>query len=524
MLRKLKMGIWVIFLFFVIGKVNAMPYEEEYNTSNFTNIGSDKVYKVINAYDENGVVDGYIGVGVTSSGKSNSGLVVKYDSKFNIENSVSYDCNCAFSTIIPSYSTEGDVDGYVALSNLGSTILLIKYDLNLEIIAKNTYDGGEASVYDVGYSYDENGNVDGYIFLGDVFSFSTYSVDGLAFKYDLELNNIWKSSVSSTYADGYTGVVPSYKNGKIDGYIFTGYTYNNGETEFIQKTDLNGNVMWTKNILLKESRYSVTDVTLAYENNEPVGLIVVAKSSNISMDTEYGVIAKISFDGEIEKLHDVTTLVNSGFEQIIPNMNENGVIDGYIVAGYIDFKAYKDDAKSLLMLEINNNLDVEWYNIADGFRYYKELMYSYNENGIIDGLFTVTCPGIGLNESELAIKYRFKEYKITTNAIHGDISSSLEIAKEGEMVTFETTGEENYKLLSIKVTTASGKVIDVIDNSFVMPDEDVNIEVVYTKVSNPNTFTAPIIMVYIGIVVSFMALIGIRYFKYKQDYLSVTTH
>ena len=512
MLRKLKIGTWLILLFFVFSKVNAMPYEEEYRTSKFTNSDSGKVYKVINAYDENGNVDGYIGVGVASSGKSNSGLVVKYDSKFNIEESVSYDCNCDFSTIIPSYSTEGKVDGYIAVSNLGSTILLIKYDLNLEIIAKNTYDGGEVSVYDVGYSYDENGNVDGYIFLGDVFSFSTYSVDALAFKYDLELNNIWKSSVASTYADGYSGVVPSYKDGKIDGYIFTGYTYDNVETEFVQKIDLKGNVVWTKNILLKESRYSVTDVTLAYENNEPVGLIVVAKSSNISMDTEYGVIARISFDGELEKLHDVITLVNSGFEQIIPNMDENGVIDGYIIAGYIDFKTYKDDAKSLLMLEINNYLDVEWYNIEDGFRYYKELMYSYNENGLIDGLFTVTCPGLGLDESELAIKYRFKEYKITTNAVHGDVSSSLEIAKEGEMVTFKTTGEDNYKLLSIKVTTASGKVIEVIDNSFVMPDEDVNIEVVYELIEtdNPETFDGLIIILILGFCLSIVGIIFLR--------------
>lgn len=507
MLRKLKMGLWLILLFFVVGKVNAMPYEEEYNISKFTNVDSDKVYKVINAYDDNGVVDGYIGVGAASSGKSSKGLVVKYDADFNITKSVSYDCNCTFSTIIPSFSKEGIVDGYIVTSNLGESVLLIKYDLNLEVVSEVSNEGSEVALNNVEYSYDENGNVDGYIYLAEVFSFSSYSIDALVYKYDLNLNFIWKNSVASNYADAYSGVVPSYKDGKIDGYIFTGYTDNNSETEFIQKTDLNGNVIWTKNILLEENRYSVTDVTLAYENNEPVGLIVVAKSSNISVDTEYGVIAKISFDGEIEKLHYVTTLVNSGFEQIIPNMNKNGKIDGYIVAGYIDFKAYKDDAKSLLMLEINNNLDVEWYNIADGFRYYKELMYSYNENGIIDGLFTITCSGAGLNEGESAKKYRFKEYKITTNAIHGDISSSLEIAKEGEMVTFKTTGEDNYKLLSIKVTTASGKVIEVIDNSFVMPDEDVNIEVVYelisqSNVENPNTIALSILLPVIALLLS----------------------
>ena len=118
------------------------------------------------------------------------------------------------------------------------------------------------------------------------------------------------------------------------------------------------------------------------------------------------------------------------------------------------FKTYKEDAKSLLMLEIDNELNVKWSNISDGFRYYKDVIYGYDENGILDGLFTVSCPGFGLNENELVIKYKIKEYNIKVNGINGSVSSSLKVSKEGETITFESTGDSGYVLDSIKVVTS----------------------------------------------------------------------
>ena len=515
MLKKFNMLILFVLCFLFVGTVSAMPYSEVFKSDKFSNNDSDKIYEVTNAYKDNGVIDGYIAVGTSSTGKVSNGLVVKYDSDFNIIKSVSYDCNCAFSTIIPSYSKDGIVDGYVVTSNLGESVLLIKYDLNLEVVSRVSNDGSEVALNSVDYSYDENGNVDGYIYLAEVFSFSTYSVDALVYKYDLDLNLIWKNSIASYYADAYSGVVSSYKDGKIDGYILTGYTFNSSATEFVQKIDLSGNVVWTKNIVLKDSKYSVTDLSLAYDGNKPIAIIAVAKTSNISVDTEYGVVARISFDGELESVKEMTNLVNSGFEQIIPNKNEKGVVNGYIIAGYTDFKSYKEDAKSLLMLEVDNELNVKWSNAAEGFRYYKDVIYSYDKNGILDGLFTISCPGSGLNEKELAIKYQIKKYNIKVNGINGSVSSSLEISKEGETITFESTGNSGYVLDSIKVVTVSGIEIEVTNNSFVMPNEDVSIEVVYklvenSETKNPDTYGGLMVVLLIAFVLSIMNFILLK--------------
>ena len=511
MLKKFTMFLLFILCSLFVGKVYAMPYSEEYKSDKFVENDKSKIYKIINAYKDNGVIDGYVGVGTNGS----QGIIVKYDSKFNIVKTVTYDCNCDFSTIIPAYSADGIIDGYIVTANLGDKVLMVEY--NLDLVAINKEDGGspEVAFNMVDYSYDENGNIDGYIYLAEVFSFSTYSVDALVYKYDLEMKIVWKNSVASYRVDSYSGVVPSYKNGAIDGYILTGYTYNNGVTEFIQKIDLNGNIIWTKNIVLKDSKYSVTDVSLAYEDNKPVGVIAVAKTSNISADNEYGVIARISFDGEIENVQEITNLVNSGFEQIIPNKNEKGVVEGYIVAGYIDFKTYKEDAKSLLMLEIDNELNVKWSNISDGFRYYKDVIYGYDENGILDGLFTVSCPGFGLNENELVIKYKIKEYNIKVNGINGSVSSSLKVSKEGETITFESTGDSGYVLDSIKVVTESGKIVEVTNNSFIMPNEDVVIEVIYKLVENnenknPDTYGGLMVVLIIAFVLSIMNFILLK--------------
>lgn len=89
-----------------------MPYSEEYKSDKFVENDKSKIYKIINAYKDNGVIDGYVSVGTNCS----QGIIVKYDSKFNIVKTVTYDCNCDFSTIIPAYSADGILDGLFTVS------------------------------------------------------------------------------------------------------------------------------------------------------------------------------------------------------------------------------------------------------------------------------------------------------------------------------------------------------------------------------------------------------------------------
>ena len=115
------------------------------------------------------------------------------------------------------------------------------------------------------------------------------------------------------------------------------------------------------------------------------------------------------------------------------------------------------------------------------------------------------------------LKYGYKDYNITTN-IKGDGTIDVnETAKEGEKVTFKVNPSNNYELKSIKVVTASGKVIEVTDNSFIMPDEDVIIEGEFVKTLTENPKTGNIIMLITGIsLILILGTVITLYYKKKN--------
>ncbi len=64
----------------------------------------------------------------------------------------------------------------------------------------------------------------------------------------------------------------------------------------------------------------------------------------------------------------------------------------------------------------------------------------------------------------------------------------VESIKAGEKVTFKANPDRGYEIAAIRVTDKNGKTIEQKDGTFVMPESDVTIEVIFKEiVSNPNT-------------------------------------
>ena len=117
----------------------------------------------------------------------------------------------------------------------------------------------------------------------------------------------------------------------------------------------------------------------------------------------------------------------------------------------------------------------------------------------------------------IIIRYSYKDYKITTNIKGKGTIDINNIAKEGETVTYSITPEEGYQFKNIKVMTQSGKVIETTDNSFIMPDEDVAIEVEFVEVLMENPKTGNIIMIITGILlITILGTIVVLYYKKKH--------
>ena len=89
-------------------------------------------------------------------------------------------------------------------------------------------------------------------------------------------------------------------------------------------------------------------------------------------------------------------------------------------------------------------------------------------------------------DCEVTVKVTFKKciYKISVNtSTTGTAVVSKTKANYGDEITVETTPDNGYKLSKIAVKTAGGDTVKVTGNTFIMPDEDVTVNVTFAKIS-----------------------------------------
>ena len=75
------------------------------------------------------------------------------------------------------------------------------------------------------------------------------------------------------------------------------------------------------------------------------------------------------------------------------------------------------------------------------------------------------------------------EYTIRCQTVegNGEVTASVSEAAEGTEVTLTVTPGEGYRLKELTVTTGSNETVEVTDNKFIMPDEDVTVSATFAK-------------------------------------------
>ena len=229
-----------------------------------------------------------------------------------------------------------------------------------------------------------------------------------------------------------------------DGYL----AHLNSYTENLYvKLDKNYNIVWSKNYNLlfddEKDGYSYFDTVGSVTN----GYILLGRHFD-DEDKGYAVSVKVDKDGNIM------------------------YIDDYC------FGSYPSELNAHKIIVLDND--------------------DYLINWVIQGNVYVE------NYSSLILKYGYKDYAIFTNVLEGkgDIYV-VSSGREGDTVSYRIEPEKGYQVKSIRITTASGKIIEVNNsNTFTLPDEDVTIEVIFFRetsiVEVPNTAMNAMIFVIIG--------------------------
>ena len=317
-------------------------------------------------------------------------------------------------------------------------------------------------------------------------------------KYNLDGNLIYQKE--------FNGV--ELVNGNNEYYAIT---QGDGEGDFISMLDKDGNII--KSVDIGSYFYS-----FIYDKNSQ-SIIVLGEETIFKLDANLNILEfkdnayskiKIVDDGYIlwlEGSNNALAKLNKNFEIVweINNLsiriNDIAEIeDGYILVGN-DNTIQISALLTPKLVKINADGNVLYEETYDKYipaDFYKIITLNNNDYIIytpVGGNFYSQYSG------SVILKYGYKDYNITANIKGEGTIDVSETAKEGDKVTFKVTLANNYELKSIKVVTVSGKVIEVTDNSFIMPDEDVIIEGEFVKTLTSNPETGNIIMLITGIVV-----------------------
>ena len=404
-------------------------------------------------------------------------------------------------------------------------------------------------------SYDDSGNVDGYII---------FSEDRKIYrKYDLNNKNIWDKSnitvkdldVTINSNDNFlikkinpdTNEVLWQK--KVNGYIYRYfYSYNDSGTvdgylmhfaanskysfltpgNYIIKYDLNGNVLWSKNY--DNGFYRFLNVA-----NQSVEFYAKYGNHGSCYVCANDILSGTEINCESIGTRNSTNMLVHDNELIVV------VVGGLFYTSDVKSKMLKFDIAGIKTFE--RNLDFDFFpsavinnKLSDGtpvgilmglyfddfgyaFTNYdydgnliwkKELSYepsfiaeSYDETGEFNGYIVVGYDRV--NKKGYITKFTYPKKVIESK--NNDVEV-LDYTYPGKVVTLKPKEKVGYFVKRVIVRDSSGKEIEVSNNNtFVMPDDDVSIEVIYEKretepVINPDTAsTISVVLVLVASIV-----------------------
>ena len=396
-----------------------------------------------------------------------------------------------------SYDDSGNVDGYILYSK--DRKIYRKYDLN----NKNIWDKSNITVKDLDVTINSNDNL-----LTKRINPDTKEV-------------IWQKEYGGSGKEYFEPFLLTYSydyfysyndSGEIDGYLII-FSTSSLDLEvdpgcYIIKYDLTGNMNWIKKHIGYDSWYVQGDegdwfryydegpthgmyplilynITKATSMKAPIASH--GKFSAFSIGNNSMIIYWREYNTEIKRLTMLSPSQGKLVEKEVDNSFElYSGIAGKTVSG-------KKDGIYLLTNSGLIKTDYDFNELSSIKLSYtgSKIYESYDETGEFNG-YIVTGYDEG-NKKGYITKFTYPKKVIESKSSDVEVISD---AYPGKTVTVKAKEKTGYVVKRIVVKDSSGEEIEVSDDgTFVMPDDDVSIEVIYEKkaeniITNPKTSSA----------------------------------
>lgn len=392
-----------------------------------------------------------------------------------------------------SYDDSGNVDGYIIYSK--DRKIYRKYDLN----NKNIWDKSNITVKDLDVTINSNNNL-----LTKRINPDTKEV-------------IWQKEYGGSgkeYFDTFRyGYFYSYNNsGEINGYLIM-FSTSSLDLEvdpgyYIIKYDLTGNMNWIKKHIGYDGWYvqGYDGDWFRYYNEGPthgmyplmlyditkdtsmkVPIVSEGKFSAFSIENNSMIIYWKEYNTKIKRLTMLSPSQGKLVEKEVDNSFElYSGIAGKTVSG-------KKDGIYLLTNSGLIKMDYDFNELSSIKLSYtgSKIYESYDETGEFNGYIVTGYDRV--NKKGYITKFTYPKKVIESK------NSDVEVINDaypGKTVTVKAKEKTGYVVKRIVVKDSSGKEIEVgSDGTFIMPDDDVSVEVVYEKkaeniITNPDTVSA----------------------------------
>lgn len=286
------------------------------------------------------------------------------------------------------------------------------------------------------------------------------------------------------------------------------YDYTNNYKTLFYSVEENGNVNLKKTI----NDYEITKI-IQDKNDTAIAIGYYADDDEpyiLKLDKNFNITKKINY---IDSVNDPSIELNP--EKIYKSKNS------YIFVGRTEITNSQGRSnENFVILFFDSNLKYQY-----ALEYENDLVKE-NGNGsadiYIDGnnmyvASSLGCDGYTNNAGNIILKYALDSYSINTEIINGKgtITSNVENALPGEKVIVTPVPENGYEIKKISVFTKEGQEIELNNNIFIMPSEEVFIKVEFVKIeANPNT-SGTISITLIIILVLCITLTAITHKKYN---------